>query len=136
MTIINRALHKAYKRRADAGTGPALEARAPSVTGWASKVRDPIRPIQAPDKSTTSSTTPLAQPDSLPAPAISQVLTGKGPVIAPAAAPIPAPRGGTTVRFDSGHLRAKPQAAMEATAAETKSAAAGKDDMGGKVAGN
>jgi len=42
--------------------------------------------------------------------------------------------GGATVRFDSGHLRAKPQALAEAPAAETNVAAAGKESAGGTAA--
>jgi Mrp family chromosome partitioning ATPase len=132
MTIINRALHKAYKRRADASAAPTLAPRDSSITGWASKVRDPIRPMQTPDKTTPPPATTLGLPDPLPAPAIAQLLTGMGPVVAPA--PAPATRVlGTTVRFDSGHVRAKPQAAMETPAVVTKAAADGKNDAGGKA---
>src|SRR5262249_6395573 len=100
--------------------------------------RDPIRPIQAPDKATSPPATTPTQSDASPAPAIAQVLTGKGPVVVPAPAAVPAPQvlsGGATVRFDSGHLGVKPQALAEAPAAETKVAAARKNDAGGKSAG-
>jgi len=43
MTIINRALHKAYKRRAESEPAPELE-RPGSVSGWASKLREPVKP--------------------------------------------------------------------------------------------
>jgi Mrp family chromosome partitioning ATPase len=139
MTIINRALHKAYQRRTDSQAAPPLEARSPSVTGWASKVRDPIRPIPAPDRASSPQATTATQSEAPPAPAIAQVLSGKGPVVVPAPAAVRAPQalsGGTTVRFDSGHLRAKPQAQAEAPAAETMSSAAGETDAGRKSAGD
>jgi Mrp family chromosome partitioning ATPase len=101
-------------------------------------VRDPIRPIQAADNGTSPPAMLPAQPDIPPAPAIAQAYSAKGPVVAPAPKAVPAPQvlsGGTTVRFDAGHARAKPQAAMEAEVAERRTAAAGKTGAGGKVAG-
>ena len=138
MTIINRALHKAYKRRSDAETAPGLEPRSQSVTGWASKVRDPIRPIPAPDQTISLPATNAVPPEVPLAPAVTEVLTGIGPVITPAPAVGPASRvllDGMTVRFDAGHSRAKPQPAMEVPAAKAKVAGAGKIDEGGKSAG-
>jgi Mrp family chromosome partitioning ATPase len=135
MTIINRALHKAYKRRSDVETAPALEARSQPVTGWASKVRDPIRPIPAPEKASPAMNP--VPPEVAPS-AIAHVLTGTGPVVAPAPAALPASQvlpGGTTVRFDSGHRSAKPQVAVEVPATKMKVAAASKIDEGGKSAG-
>jgi Mrp family chromosome partitioning ATPase len=49
MTIINRALHKAYKRRAESEPVPELKRPgSASVSGWASKLREPIRPLNRP----------------------------------------------------------------------------------------
>lgn len=46
MTIINRALHKAYQRRAESEPVPEKERAVPtSVSGWASKLREPIQPL-------------------------------------------------------------------------------------------
>ena len=49
MTIINRALHKAYQRRAasELATEPKRTGSA-SVSGWAANLRDPVRPPARP----------------------------------------------------------------------------------------
>ena len=48
MTIINRALTKAYQRRSGSAPGYAREERSASVSGWAPKLREPLRPLPAP----------------------------------------------------------------------------------------
>ena len=88
MTIINRALHKAYKRRAQ--SEPAPEMKRPgttTVSGWASKLREPLRPLKSP----------------LVALPVSQPLASEPPV-----EPVPASinavlPGGTKIRIDAGH---------------------------------
>lgn len=83
MTTINRALHKAYKRRAE--SEPARETRrpaAPTVSGWASKLREPIKPLKRP----------------LPAPPVSQTPSEQLPTSLNAVL-----SGGTKIRIDAGH---------------------------------
>src|SRR5262249_52119202 len=126
-----------------AAAAPTLDARPPSATGWASKVRDPIRSLQGPETTSALATTATG-PDAPRAPAIAQVFTGRGPVVAPPADAVPALQvlsGGTTARLDAGHDGEKPPAPTEARTAETKTKAAGEArqreaEAGGKVAGD
>src|SRR5579872_2770053 len=104
MTTINRALDKAYKRHSEGETGTRPESRPAAVRGWASKLREPLRPIQPPDR--TEALLPTA---------------AKGPVTdAPQSAGVHQPPSSgpisthheTTVRIDSPHVAAKAPAIL------------------------
>jgi Mrp family chromosome partitioning ATPase len=105
MTIINRALNKAYKRRSDADPGQALEQRPPSVSGWAPTLREPIRPIPSPERSVSTSPAIPKEPEespALPAPSVPPAMPGLS--VAPA---------GATVRIDPGHVPSTPAVPAE-----------------------
>jgi Mrp family chromosome partitioning ATPase len=154
MTIINRALTKAYRRRSDAEPGKTREEHSPSATGWATMLREPLRPISSPDlrsaRPVVSPTTsveiaapsgahggstvqfdpfravakPQARPDARPG--IEPAVLAAPRSESAAAAPPDQPAG-TTVRIDPGHASARPQATLEAQAAESKQARAAGD---------
>lgn len=105
MTIINRALDKAYKRHSEAESGTRPESRPPAVRGWASKLRDPLRPIQPPDRIAATLST-VAQ-GLVPATALP---VGTHPPTSSAATAIPHE---TTARIDSPHAPAKAPAILE-----------------------
>ncbi len=78
MTVINRALDKAYKRRAQSqpapeptqsssatSAEPAKDVASDTVSGWASKLRDPIRPLNRPVVAIESALT-ISEPAILP----------------------------------------------------------------------
>jgi len=99
MTIINRALDKAYKRRSDAQIATALEERASVVGGWASKLREPNRPIPAPARAAVAAQTASTAPADSPAPPAAQPRRKPtGPVVAPA---------GVNVRVDAPHAASR-----------------------------
>jgi Mrp family chromosome partitioning ATPase len=79
MTIINRALHKAYKRRAEAQRVPEL-IRPGSASGWVSKLREPVKPPLRPTSE------PAGSEPAVPAPLIAEETTSGIPV-----SDIPAP---------------------------------------------
>ncbi|HLJ09777.1 MAG TPA: hypothetical protein VKU82_01240 [Planctomycetaceae bacterium] len=69
MTIINRALHKAYKRRLDSDPAGTPESRPEGiVTGWVSKLREPIQPVGGPESAAVSVRAPATKPMAPPAP--------------------------------------------------------------------
>jgi len=96
MTVINRALHKAYKRRAESeparelkrpssatDTGSASESKTPTVSGWASKLREPIRPLSRPTVSieaALATVAPAIMPHALPEGAIIRVDAAHMPI--------------------------------------------------------
>lgn len=99
MTIINRALHKAYKRRSDAQPAVALQQRAATATGWASNLREPVRPIPMPERAAAAPGTVTTVPEgSLALPVAPARRKPEGPVVVPAS---------TTVRVDSPHAPSK-----------------------------
>ncbi len=105
MTIINRALDKAYRRHSEAEPGARTDSRAPAVRGWASKLRDPLRPIQPPagsvanptpaeqDMATVEPEAPAASPSSEPQLTASPLAAVSIPI-------------GTKTRLDSPHAPA------------------------------
>ena len=101
MTTINRALHKAYKRRS-AETGPELEQRHTIVSGWASKLREPIRPVQTPDGIAATPVVAAGSGGSLALP-----VTPRQAVGAPADLPVPPGRRHPALaRVDGPHAPA------------------------------
>ena len=114
MTIINRALHKAYKRRSDHEPAVAVDERAAATGGWAQILREPARPDPQPDGATAAGQTPAFQvaDDAALAPhAPPRERKIEGPVVAPA---------GSVVRVDSPHPAAKGPILVE-TAPATRS---------------
>lgn len=98
MTIINRALNKAYRRRSDAEPAPEIEQRSPAAGGWAPTLREPIRPIPSPDRTASRpEPAPIGSDESLAPPA-----KGVGRLLTPAAVPTTHSEG-ATVRFDAPH---------------------------------
>jgi Mrp family chromosome partitioning ATPase len=144
MTIIHRALTKAYNRRPGADHEKAREQRPASAGGWASTLRQPLRPIPSPDRTGAQPAAPPPMPMETPAPVVpveapatATVRLDPGydvvkppataaapPAIEPQTAPLsngekifPLPfeaLAGATVRIDRGHVDAKPQAMVEA----------------------
>ncbi len=104
MTIINRALNKAYQRRSAAEPGQALEQRPPTVSGWAPALREPIRPLAAPVRTVS------------PAPADSPSPADPATMPAPAAA-----AAGAMVRIDPGHIPTTPATLVEPAATAANS---------------
>jgi Mrp family chromosome partitioning ATPase len=98
MTTLNRALHKAYKRRAESEPAPEMKRPASAtVSGWASKLREPIRPLKSP-----LSELPVSQPPA------SQLPASQPSISQPPVDPLPAAinavlSGGTKIRIDAGH---------------------------------
>ena len=110
MTIINRALHKAYKRHAESEPAPELKRPgSASVNGWVSKLREPIRPPVPPVSEpsvpeTATAETPVAQEQSIAIEPAGQTSSAISPEpnrrAAGGEAILPA---GATVRIDAGH---------------------------------
>jgi Mrp family chromosome partitioning ATPase len=122
MTIINRALTKAYQRRSDAAPGNAGDERVESVSGWAPRLRDPLRPIPAAaPKTAAPPAIPITRDETAVPEATSDAQTA-------------------TVRVDLahvilGHGVAKPQAAVIAASVEEPPAVATEqDDVAGDTA--
>ena len=94
MTIINRALDKAYKRRAESEPAPELKRPdSASVSGWASKLREPIRPPVRPVSESVVSDFLVSEPF----PELDRQVAGIE-AVSPA---------GATIRIDGGHAAAE-----------------------------
>ncbi len=132
MTIINRALLKAYERRADSDAAAELEQhRTAVIRGWARKLREPIRAANGEGKREEGQ--PPAD-DAAPAPdpesAVGQVIVEQiqiaveqKTVTVEEAADVPVVNlhrpDGTTLRFDPAH---EPAVEMPPTPPETEPA--------------
>src|SRR5438552_858063 len=109
MTIINRALHKAYKRRSDADPAAAIEPRLPPERGWAATLRPPIRPTQPADRI-------IAVPDSISIDPVEPNALNAAQL--PVRRIVNSARGAparSSVRIDTGHSAATRSAQTEAT---------------------
>ena len=115
MTIINRALNKAYKRRLDGD--PVCTPESPPegiTTGWVSKLREPIQPIGASEPAAVNARAPAARPMAPQVPQSVPAPPRRAGSVAPAA---PRP----DVRIDAPHspaARVKESDARSAGAAE------------------
>lgn len=108
MTILNRALNKAYQRRSNVDSASALEKRPPADSGWAAKLREPMRPIRPVEDTAETLPTELARSDeSLTLPVTHG---GQSPLSAPAVSATAAP-----VRVDRPHTPAAAPAALESS---------------------
>jgi Mrp family chromosome partitioning ATPase len=122
MTIINRALHKAYQHRTGSQSPAAPEQRAEAVGGWASKLREPKRSSPAPEGSTAAAesiTKDSAEID--PTPDATAADHGEAAVLRATDGPIVAPAG-VRVRVDPPHLPANSQVLAETHPATTPAA--------------
>ncbi len=131
MTIINRALHKAYQHRAGAQSVESPEQREEAVGGWTSKLREPIRSDATSEKSAAvaesvakapADARPAARPVSADDHETEFRRMTDGPIVAPA---------GVMVRVDAPHHPAKEPLPGEAqpAAAPAASAPAAAEDL-------
>jgi Mrp family chromosome partitioning ATPase len=137
MTIINRALHKAYRHRTAAQPTDALEQSPETVGGWASKVREPKPPSPAPEHPAA-----IRQTVAKPIPDGGSIATPAAParhetdVHRPTDGPIVAPAS-VAVRVDAPHAPAKRPLLVEtpaATVRATSSPSVAKDTSRGHPA--
>jgi Mrp family chromosome partitioning ATPase len=113
MTTLNRALHKAYKRRADPEPAPEMkQAGPPTVSGWASKLREPLRPLKSPLVALPISESPVSElpvaEQLVPEPLGAEQADSQPPAAEAPAEPLPMSvsavlSGGTKIRIDAGH---------------------------------
>jgi Mrp family chromosome partitioning ATPase len=116
MTVINRALHKAYQRRAESKPDSVLQGPgATSISGWAASLREPIRP---PVRSQIE--------QAVTEPAVALATLAETPSLATTI-----PETGLIIRLDEGHLNAADLAPALTTtpAAEAASPAAQPGDQ-------
>ncbi len=81
MTIINRALTKAYGRRSHAEPANAREEQSPSVNGWASTLREPLRPLSSPALQAAQAPPISTTPNETAAPAATSAALATGTVL-------------------------------------------------------
>jgi Mrp family chromosome partitioning ATPase len=125
MTILNRALDKAYKRQRVVAPTAAPTSAPATANGWASQLREPVRslPAMPPHARTPSATVSgMVEKPSLPATAHPRAVSS--PASIPLAAPAPAVAlSGAKVRIDARHLPAAATAIVGIAPVETPSAA-------------
>ena len=119
MTILNRALDKAYRRQraavpADAVAGLPTEPQGlteglPKASGWASQLRDPVRPLaSAAPRASAPSATIAGTVEKALMPARARGRGVSSPTALPVSAPAPAVElTGAKVRLDAPHRPSK-----------------------------
>jgi Mrp family chromosome partitioning ATPase len=125
MTILNRALDKAYKRQRVVAPTAAPASAPATANGWASQLREPVRPVPAvPAQARTPSATVAGMVEKPLLPATARRHAVSAPASVPvAAAALAVTLAGAKVRIDARHLPAAAPAIVGIAPVETQSAA-------------
>lgn len=104
MTILNRALDKAYKRRSSGAPAAPPTTSQPTANGWASQLREPVRPFVTAARAHDPSSTIAGVVDkpAMPTSARRPATPAPAPAIARTSVS-PSPAGGPHVRVDAPH---------------------------------